>query len=302
MSDNINILSITGGGIRGLLTLYVLKDLEDKLDKPLHTYFEYIAGTSTGGIIAIMLSCGYSVSHLIDLYETHGSSIFCKRPFRLGWFRPKYDDEYFNNILKDYLDGAETKTNLIVPSYNYTKKSKRIFNSYDPKDDSVSLFEVARSTSSAPSFFKPIKIEGDYYIDGGLVINNPSQLAYTEAIKFINSRNTSYKKVNVFSFGTGRLDTEEMLKKNGGGKIFWAKASVDILLNEQAKTTDYFMSKMYKYQKGGKYFNIEPVIEKSSSKLDDASASNMVDMKLDGEKSAELNSKNIRKIANTLRK
>ena len=127
-----------------------------------------------------MLSCGYSVKDLIELYEVHGPKIFERKFLRFGWIRPKYDDKYFNNVLKEYLENREVLTNLIIPSYNYTKKSKRIFNSYDPKDKGISLYDMVRSTSSAPSFFKPAKIEGDTYIDGGLVINNPSQLAYTD--------------------------------------------------------------------------------------------------------------------------
>lgn len=297
---SINILSITGGGIRGLITLYVLRDLEKQLSKPIHSHFEYITGTSTGAIIASLLSCGYSVQDIIDMYEIHGPLIFKKSFLRFGVFRPKYDDSHLNSLIHGALEGKELHTNLIIPSYNASKREKHIFKSYGEDDRDVSLFDIVRSSASAPSYFKPVKIKGDYYIDGGLVINNPSFISYIEAFKFMNSKASTFNSINLFSFGTGRMDNEIEVKSNGGGKLFWVKPTIDVLLNEQAKITDHYLSRMFKFKGVGNYFNIEPVIEFSSSKIDDTSKRNMDRMKIDGEISVTRHEAKIRKIAKIL--
>lgn len=297
--DQVNILSISGGGIRGLITLYQLKDLQSRLSRPIQSYFDYVGGTSTGGIIAAMLAFNYTVDEIIDFYEVHGPKIFEKKFLRFGILRPKYSDKYFNGIIEDVFGDkymSQSSLNLVIPSYNLTDNTKEIFKSYSGDDHS--MFDVVRSTASAQSYFKPHKIDGKVYIDGGMVINNPSQLLFTESL--YAKRTNKGAKINTVSFGTGRKDTDIKVKDNGGGAVFWAKPTVEVLLNEQSRTTDYFLNRIHSALSVGKYFNVEPQIEASSARIDDASDKNMEAMKVDGMNSASLQAKLLEKIAKTI--
>lgn len=297
--DQVNILSISGGGIRGLITLYQLQELQSKLRRPLQSYFDYIGGTSTGGIIAAMLAFNYTIDDIIHFYKEHGPKIFESKTFRFGVLRPKYSDKYFNGIIQEIFGDkyiSQASVNLVIPSYNLTDNTKVIFKSYSGEDQN--MFDVVRSTASAQSYFKPHKIDGKVFIDGGMVINNPSQLLFTEAL-YAKRLNKS-AKINTVSFGTGRKDTDIKVKGNGGGAIFWAKPTVEVLLNEQSRTTDYFLNRIHSTLSIGKYFNVEPQIEFSSARIDDASERNMKAMEIDGMNSATLHAKLLEKIAKTI--
>jgi uncharacterized protein len=300
--SEVNVLTITGGGIRGYITLQMLVDLESKLKRPLYSYFDYIGGTSTGAIIAAMLSVGHTAKEVVEYYEKLGPAVFKSRFWRPGVFGlPKYSDRELNKNLRQVfgkMKMSEALTNLVIPSYNISDRSKYIFKSYSKQGTEDTIFDAVRSSASAPSYFRPHTISGDMYIDGGLVINNPSQLVFTEALYAI--RRNKGTKINVFSFGTGRKDTEIKLPKTGGGKVFWVKPSVEILLNEQSRTTDYFMNRLYQTKDFGTYLNIEPHIDLSSNKIDDASEVNMVSMLLDGQNSATYHARNIQKIVKIL--
>lgn len=283
-----NILSLDGGGIRGLILLKQLIKLEEELGKPLYLAFDLISGTSTGGIIGVLLSLGFSANDLMTFYTIHGEKIFNKKWYRLGLFRPKYDDSYFNNIIKEYVGDKTLKdvyTDILIVGYDVTNKDKIIFKSKKAKvDDSYnySLFDVIRSTSSAPTFFKPHQINksDNYIVDGGLVINNPSMVSWVEVINY----DIKYDKVNIISFSTGTKEEPANKKVIKGGQLFWAAPTVDILLAEQSQMTHYFMNALFA-RESGKYTRCISVIDKSSGKIDDVSKKNVQNMILDGEKS-----------------
>ena len=286
-----NILSIDGGGIRGIIALEQLLVMEKLIDVPLYKYFDYIVGTSTGSIVAVLLSIGYSASDLLDLYYIHGSNIFDKKFFRFGITRPKYSDKYFNEILYKYVGDktlSDCKTNIIIPAYNGSKSRIKLFKSSKSSIDNYSLFDVIRSSSSAPTFFSPWEINGDLFIDGGLVANNPSVISLIEAIK------SGYEYFNIISFSTG--DKPKSIEdKVGYGILGMASPTVDILFSEQAKTTDYVLDKLFELNPNlmnrsmGLYTRCLSIIEKSSGEIDDASPNNIKNMMCDGKLSASNN-------------
>lgn len=280
-----NVLSINGGGIRGVLPLTQLVELEKVIKVPLYKHFDIIAGTSTGGIVATFLSLGFTASELMEIYTKYGEKIFQKRWYRLGLFRSKYNDKNFNRIIEQYAKGRnlyDCKTKLIVPTYNATKKELMIFKSWK---DRFQIHDVVRSTSSAPSYFDAWKIGNNYFVDGGLVVNNPSMIAYMEAKKL------GFDKVNIISFSTGEVEKPITKKQITSGILGWGKPTVDILLTEQASTTDYFLNQIYNLQdqKKGMYVYCESYIKLSNAKIDDASKINIDAMILDGKYSASRN-------------
>lgn len=296
-----NILSINGGGIKGLIALRQIVELEKMLKQPIHKHFDFITGTSTGGIIATLLSLGYTAEDLLKFYINHGSLIFKKRFLHFGLIRPKYSDKYFNEIIKKYVGDKtlfDCKTNIIIPAFNATTNELVLFKSnkitsYHEKRN-YALFDVIRSTSSAPGYFKPHKIENDYYIDGGLVVNNPVQMALIEAMK------EGYDKFHIISFSTGKITKPIKDSLIHSGMLQWASPTIDILLREMDKTCDYITDMQFANatnvfgKRMGSYIRCESYIQKSSGEIDDVTSSNIDNMLLDGIKSAEINKNKMR--------
>lgn len=275
-----DILTIDGGGIKGLRSLFIIKEIEERMGMKSNEIFDLISGTSTGGIIAAMLSIGYSAEEVIELYFTHGPNIFKKKFLRFGIFRPKYDDSYLNKVIKEYVGEkklSDCLTNVIIPAYNIETRDKILFKSYVGYN--YPLFDVVRATVSAQSYFKPHEIDGQRHIDGGNVINNPSLVSYVE-----------YKKrwagtpINMLSIGTGREEKRIKKRQGNGGLLTWAGPTVDILMIEQSQQTDYFMSKL----EPDNYMRIEPVSIAGDIKMDNASLENMLMLKADGEQTVKV--------------
>lgn len=295
----VNILSIDGGGIRGVATLQQLVELEKTLKTPLHSFFDYIAGTSTGSIVAGLLSIGMCPKDILQLYQDNGEKIFDKKFWRLGLTKSKYNDKELNRALKDYAQGKLLKdciTKLIIPAYNVSRRQLKIFKSY--KDgNNYSLFDVIRASSAAPTFFDPWKIGGELFVDGGLVANNPSMMATIEALK------DGHDTFHVISFSTGIREDALTEKETTKGILGMASPTVDILLAEQAQTTDYTMERLFSLKAlKGSYTRCETFLAHSSGKMDDASEENICKMIEDGAESAYINKNKIIGYYNTTKR
>jgi uncharacterized protein len=206
------ILSIDGGGIRGIIPCTILKYIEENTGNPISGTFNLIAGTSTGGIIALGLTKpdengqnAFSAESMRNLYVQNGKSIFSKRPKDfLSWmsgklFGKNYDissmekllDQYFGeNVLSDSL------ANVLITSYELDKGKPFYFSSRLAKmteKENIFLKAIARSTSAAPTYFEPSMVNYDKnndlaFVDGGVFANNPSILAYCEAKELWKAR------------------------------------------------------------------------------------------------------------------
>lgn len=196
------ILSIDGGGIRGVFPAAFLAALEEDLDEPLYRYFDLIAGTSTGGIIAIGLALGLSAREILDLYLEHGPKIFGQdrrgaagslqrglHNLRWMFLGPKYSEEPLRDALHSVLAEkriGDAKTRLFIPAWNGTTKKVYIYKtahherlSTDYKD---SALDAAMATAAAPTYFRQHMTENDVgLVDGGLWANNPVGFAVAEA-------------------------------------------------------------------------------------------------------------------------
>ena len=288
-----NILSIDGGGIRGVVALTQLVEFEKVLHQPLYTKFDFISGTSTGGIIAVMLSIGYSAQEVLDFYKKHGETIFSKPPLRWGIFKPKYDETAFEEIIREYVGDKtllDCKTDIIVPAYELNKIGTpnvlKLFKSHkakrDPENYNYSLFDVIRSTSAAQTYFKPHKINSSYFSDGGTICNSPSMVTKYEAF------DEGYNKLNIVSVACGRKMKGFDITDYDGGMLEWASPMVDALLDAQQTMTDYFLNKD-KEMGLLRYVRFKSWIQYSDGSIDNASKDNMNRMILDGKFSAEKN-------------
>lgn len=215
MSDKkVTILSIDGGGIRGIIPGVVMEYIEGELrriegdDKRISDYFDLIAGTSTGGILTGLYLVPdeknptrpkYNATEAVNLYFLNGPKIFdlnlWKRLRTIGGMADeKYNAAYFEKALRNYF-GDSLLSDLLKPSlisaYDIEKRRAVFFTSLEAKETAVRNFrmrDVVRATSSAPTYFEPPLIyaeDGTAYalIDGGVFANNPALCAYAEARK-----------------------------------------------------------------------------------------------------------------------
>jgi uncharacterized protein len=217
MSPKYKILSIDGGGIRGVIPCAILKYIEKQTDEPISSLFNLIAGTSTGGIIALGLTMAgankrnaYSAAQMLNLYIENGSSIFPGRSkdilSRLSEkiFSKPFDSRGIETVLNQYFGESVLKnalTEVLVTTYDIESGRPFYFSSRLAKLDTSEDFPirtVARSTSAAPTYFQPSIVnykEGDdvAFVDGGVFANNPSILAYAEAKELWNTQMANIK-------------------------------------------------------------------------------------------------------------
>ena len=199
------LLCIDGGGILGTFPAAFLAELEQHLDQPIHSYFDLIAGTSTGGILAIGLSMGIPASELLELYEQRGPEIFGEnqgamanffyRKLRgIRWlYRRKHDSDALRTVLQDVLSDkriGEAQTRLVVPAWNPVAQSVYIYKTaHHPRlkmDYRSHAVDAALATAAAPTYFQHhITQQGVGLIDGGIWANNPVAIAAVEAVTLL---------------------------------------------------------------------------------------------------------------------
>ncbi|HUZ34129.1 MAG TPA: CBASS cGAMP-activated phospholipase [Xanthobacteraceae bacterium] len=234
------ILSIDGGGIRGIFPAAFLAGLEARCPgvPSIAGYFDLIAGTSTGGIIALGLAANLSAAALRDLYVREGRDIFPPSgPGAIGrairkikaWrrlWRYSYDQEALTRILRERLGDrklADAHSRLCIPSFDGEYGEVYIFKTpHHPdftKDRHETMVKVALATSAAPTFFRPIQDGGYTFIDGGIWANNPVMIGLTEAL---TSFKITREQIRILSIGCGQEPYTVTGKKiTRGGMWHW---------------------------------------------------------------------------------
>ena len=208
-AESFKILSLDGGGINGAYAASLLANLSLQLDDPIADYFDLIAGTSTGGIIALGLGLGVQPSEIQTLYEDKGTEIFPKRNKYWGYVRGRH--RFKSKPLKDALTEilgdkkfGESKQRLLIPSWHANSGKVHYYKTAHHKnfqnDYKKPALDVAMSTSAAPTFFSPfVSKSGLTFLDGGLFANNPINVAINEAISIFSK---SSKDIFVLSIGS----------------------------------------------------------------------------------------------------
>ena len=275
------ILSFDGGGIRGLVTLALLKRLESQIPN-LIKGADLLAGTSTGGIIALGLAAGKSVDEMIALYRDNGSKIFDDSWWDdlrdLGGLAgADYDQKNLDKILTGLFPDTKLKDlgkRVLIPSFNLddgdpdaTKRTwgPKFFHNFPGTDSDGEelVVDVALDTSAAPTYFPT----HGTYIDGGVVANNPSLAAVAQTQ---DTRNTdpvpALGDIFLLSLGTG-VNLSYMKGKNlDWGLAQWAKPLVSLLLDASMGIADY----QCRYLLKANYRRIAPVFPSDTNiKLDD---------------------------------
>lgn len=299
------ILAIDGGGIRGIVPAMILTRIEEQMKKPIAQLFDLIAGTSTGGIIALGLTKPhpqdkqrphYAAQKLVELYRDNGAQIFKEKTWKkimsLGYTADeKYTADGIEAMLNNYFGNTKISEALIetmITAYEIEKRSNHFFKRSTARNnisDDYFMRDVARATSAAPTYFEPAKIKSldknsinEYYalIDGGMVANNPAMCAYVEAKKLFGDQ----EELMLVSLGTGNSFRQFKYKKaRNWGLIEWAKPIIDIMFDAVNNSTDHQLNVLLNRGKSGKdrrYFRIDAGIRiESQNDLDNSTPDNI---------------------------
>ena len=242
------ILCIDGGGLLGTFPAAFLANLEQQLQHPIGRYFDLIAGTSTGGIIAIGLGLGLRAADILELYENRGPWIFgqdglpvinwVKRRVgavrHMGW--SKHSSERWRQALTEVLGDrrlGEASMRLVIPAWSPTTRTVYIYKTaHHPRlqvDYKAKAIDAALATASAPTFFRQHITENDVGLfDGGVWANNPIAIAVVEAVTLLGWPPQS---LHVLSIGC--LDEVYTLPAAGGWGAF-NKKLIKLFMDGQA--------------------------------------------------------------------
>ncbi|MEQ1771585.1 MAG: CBASS cGAMP-activated phospholipase [Devosia sp.] len=237
------ILSIDGGGIRGLLPASVLAQLESRYlnGGKIGDHFDLIAGTSTGGIIALGLAFGLEAQSIVDLYADHGSEIFPPRPpisgmpltglmqkatrSLRGMTRYQYDRAPLETLLRAAFGErvlGESTRRLAIPSfdgYGEVNVFKTPHHKDYQKDWSEKAVDIALATSAAPTFFSTFRNGTRQFADGGVWANNPIMIALVDALACYD---VDRSQIDILSLGCAdgeyKITADQELK---GGIWHW---------------------------------------------------------------------------------
>ncbi|QIA07714.1 patatin-like phospholipase family protein [Draconibacterium halophilum] len=326
------ILSIDGGGIRGIIPGQILVALEEKLkqqsnneDAKIADYFDLIAGTSTGGILTCIYLCPsesdplkakFSASDAVDLYIENGDEIFditLKQKIKSagGVIDEKYSAKELEESLKDYLGDlklSELIKPCLVTSYDLRRRKAHFFRQHSAKTDNANDFlvrEVARATSAAPTYFETAKVKSISAIpyplvDGGVFANNPSLCAYAEARNLKGKPKA--KDMFILSLGTGKVEKPYYYKQaKDWGLVQWVKPIIDIMMSGVAETVDYQLAQIFDaVGKPNNYVRIDPDLRNASHEMDDASIENLKELKIAGQICSEENDALFNRVAKKL--
>ena len=296
MADVFRILSIDGGGIRGIVPATVLRELERRAGAPASELFDLIAGTSTGGIIALGVTKPsasgrpqFTAGDLVALYENEGRRIFSQSLLRRihaagSALEEKYSADGLEEVLAEYFGDARLKdalTDVLVPSYEIERRIPWFFRSRKARVDAAydfAMSDVARATSAAPTFFDPARLDaagGDYWalVDGGVYANNPTMCAYAEKMDVDRDAD-----VLVVSLGTGTYEAPIAYDDAADwGRLGWARPILDVVFDGVSDTVAYQVAELCPPRRDGskRYFRFQLRVDATTDAMDDASKRNV---------------------------
>jgi patatin-like phospholipase/acyl hydrolase len=274
------VLSIDGGGIRGLIPALVLTEIEERSGTRIFELFDLIAGTSTGGILACALCAPdpLPAEQLVGLYEEEGPKIFDRSLWQRvrsadGLLDEKYDAAALDRALERFLSDkrlAEAKPDLLVPAYNMGDPGPYFFKSRKAREENEDfpLSQVARATSAAPTYFEAFELSGEALVDGGVFAANPAMCAFAEVMRFQPTAD-----IVLLSLGTGqRARKRRFADVKDWGLVEWARPILDVVFDGVSDAVDYQLQHALDE---GHYWRLQVELDRASDDLDDAGEENL---------------------------
>ncbi|CAI8606711.1 unnamed protein product [Vicia faba] len=306
--NTITILSIDGGGIRGVIPAVILNHLEKALqvkdkEASLAKYFDVISGTSTGGLVTAMLAAPhrddptrplFTAEQVINFYYQYGPSIFNETS---GWDATypgtKYDGKFLHKIASELLKDtrlSETLTNVVIPTFDIKKFHPVTFSSFKLKAVSsldAKLSDICIGTSAAPTYLPPYYFENDgaefNLVDGGVAASNPAMAAVSEVMK------QKRAKILLLSIGCG---TKELTGFDADvathfSAAFWATSGLAVGAYDISSKdiTEYYLDNVLPNIRSSRnYLRIQEYkLDPSMDALDNATIANIKNLEKVGE-------------------
>lgn len=263
MEDRFNILSLSGGGVRGIYTSQVIFELETRFSTQMHKHVDLFCGTSIGGILAIGLAAEIPANELLGKLKKHRKLIFpeqknyCYIPFSgkiagfiKNLFLPQFDPKALKRVLVKIFGTKKIKDlkhNILVPSIDYTTGTLRSFktphSSNFYQDQNHSLVDVCLATAAAPTYFPNHEIGSNRYVDAGIVINNPMLMGLIEAQSVFK---IPLNKIHILSIGNmGQKKAANHSNSINKGLLGWrlGKGIIDLSMSVN-ETLSYNMTRL----------------------------------------------------------
>jgi patatin-like phospholipase/acyl hydrolase len=296
MADSYRVLSLDGGGIRGIMSAIWLDHLERELGGKLRNHFDLIAGTSTGALLACAIGAGIPAERLIDLYRNDGRAIFpgavarrwdrLTRTFSEGFSAPKYSADALEAILQrefqELTFGELTPQPILVTAYNTLTREAVVFKNSTARHQRLRVRDLCRASSAAPTYFPAhvmtVERARSPLIDGGVFANNPTACAIAEGVRIQNEKSAASKRIPVERFvvvsaGTGESTRPiEVDDARSWGALQWAIPIIDVLFDGAADAVHYIASQLLAKDR---YFRFQTRLDVAYDDMDDASETNL---------------------------
>ncbi|XP_022371141.1 calcium-independent phospholipase A2-gamma isoform X1 [Enhydra lutris kenyoni] len=311
----IRILTIDGGGTRGVVALQTLRKLVELTQKPVHQLFDYICGVSTGAILAFMLGLFHMpLDECEELYRKLGSDVFSQNVIvgtvKMSWSHAFYDSQTWENILKDRMGSSlmiETARNPTCPKVaavstivnrGITPKAF-VFRNYGhfPGINShylggcqYKMWQAIRASSAAPGYFAEYALGNDLHQDGGLLLNNPSALAMHEC----KCLWPDVPLECIVSLGTGRYESDV----RNSVTYTSLKTKLSNVINSATDTEEVHVM-LDGLLPPDTYFRFNPVMCENIP-LDESRNEKLNQLQLEGLKYIERNEEKMKKLAKIL--
>jgi hypothetical protein len=278
------ILSVDGGGVRGLVPVLLLRELERRLEalsgerRPLSDWFHLLAGTSTGGLISLGLTARHPEApgrpsmdgeRLERLYRERGAKIFPTRLRLLrtlrGLVAPKYSNSGLRQAVEEEIGRSPLSTALrdvVITAYDMTGHQPVFFKRWTAGTDGrpdPTMADAAMATASAPTYLPPWELDARALIDGGVFAANPTIAAIVEALKRQSDEPAGLTLEDLFvvSLGTGFYGAKyEAPRLRGWGALGWAwprgsePALLRAMLDGQTASADHWAHMLLNHRPG----------------------------------------------------
>lgn len=263
MNKKFRILSIDGGGIKGLYSAAILEKFESKFNTCTSDHFDMICGTSTGGLIALGLSLKIPAKDISLFYEKKGEAIFPRQNdfisvLKQTFLSGKYNNKGLKKALYEVLGDKKIKDSnnlLCIPSYSLTEHKPVVFkydHSHLNRDNDTLMRDVALATSAAPTYFPLAELESydnNQFIDGGVWANNPSLVGLLEALTYFVGEDKAYGYEDIEILSISSLSISNGNKtglKKERSFLDWKAELFDTYMNGHSFFVDYFLSQIYR--------------------------------------------------------
>lgn len=255
--------------MRGIFTAAVLAALEEDFGIRILDHVDLVAGTSTGGILALALAAGMRPAEVLQLYVDHQHEIFQRRSLRPGVVRARYRSAGLHRVLLGVLGErtlSESRCRLVIPSFNLGDSDVYIFRTPHHerlrRDWRVAMVDVALATSAAPTYLPGHRLDSVRLVDGGVWANNPAMVGLVEAVETCGQ---PLEAVRLLSLGTTAEARRRPNRLDRGGLAPWAMSIVDVMLIGQAKAASNHCRLLLGTDR---FHRLDPVVPVSLTRLD----------------------------------